>query len=317
MTTDRRLLDQGADQFEAALLRSAQRDAASVTPERTLIALGAGFAAGGATSASTALATIGASKAGAVATGKAAALSALKTLPAAKVLAWLGLGAAGAAVTLAVIHSRSLLSPAPRLDPASGMIAAPPPRLRSPVPTSNDAAANPKPPAFARQSMLVEPAVPDAVPQPDRVRLPVVRQTGAPDVASVLRNPIPNASNQSAGREEFEPAEAQAEKGALAPPDRLIEEVSILDRARLRLSRLDAAGALQDADTYLARFPDGQLANEAMVIRIRASSISLGRSTAAALAESFLQQHPDSPYAALLKQMFPAHDASPDRDSKR
>ena len=29
--------------------------------------------------------------------------------------------------------------------------------------------------------------------------------------------------------------------------------------------RLDAAGALEDADTYLARFPEGQLAGEAMV----------------------------------------------------
>jgi hypothetical protein len=295
MTTDRRLLDQGADQFEAALLRSAQRDGASATPERTLIALGAGFAAGGATSASTASATIGASKAGAVATGKATALSALKTLPAVKGLAWLGLGAAGAAVTLAVIHSRSLLSPASRLDPASGMIAAPPPRLRSPVPTSNEAAANPEPPALASQSMRVEPAVSDAVPQPDHVRWPVARPTGAQDVASVRRGP--DASNRS----------------ALAPPDVLLEEVSILDRARLRLSRLDAAGALQDADAYLARFPEGQLAGEAMVIRIRASSISLGRSTAAPLAESFLQQHPDSPYAASLRQMFPAHDAAPDR----
>jgi hypothetical protein len=315
MTTDRRLLDQGADQFEAALLRSAQRDGASATPERTLIALGAGFAAGGATSASTASATIGASKAGAAATGKAAALSALKTLPAVKVLAWLGLGAAGAAVTLAVIHSRSLVSPAPRLDPASGAIAAPPPRLRSPVPTSNGAAANPESPALAGQSMLVEPAVSDAVLHPDHVRWPVAPRTGAPDVASVRRGS--DASNRSAGREEFGPAEAQAEQGANAPPDGLLEEVSILDRARLRLSRLDAAGALQDADTYLARFPEGQLAGEAMVIRIRASSISLGRSTAARLAESFLQQHPDSPYAASLRQMFPAHDASPDRDSKR
>jgi hypothetical protein len=312
MTTDRRLLDQGADPFEAALLRSARCDGASAKPERTLIALGAGFAAGSATSASMAPATIGASKAGAVANGKAVALSALKTLPAAKMLAWLGLGAAGAAVTLAVIHSRSLLSPAPRLYPASGTIAAPPSRLRSPVPT---AAAKPESPAFAPQSVLVDPAVSDAVPNPDHVRLPVVRQTGAPDLSSVRRGA--DASSRSAGREESAPAEAQAEKGALAPPDRLIEEVSILDRARLRLSRLDAAGALEDADTYLARFPEGQLAGEAMVIRIRASSISLGRSTAAALAESFLQQHPDSPYAALLRQTFPPHDASPDRDSKR
>src|SRR5260370_42404849 len=95
MNKDRRLVGQGAGPFEAALLRSARRDGASAKHQRTLAALG--LLAGGTTGALKAGAATSASQAGAAAAGKGASLSALKTLSAAKLLTWLGLGAAGGA----------------------------------------------------------------------------------------------------------------------------------------------------------------------------------------------------------------------------
>jgi hypothetical protein len=315
MNSDRRLLDDGADPFEAALLGSARLDGASANHQRTLAALG--LAAGAATGALNtgvaagavkAGAAIGATNVGAAAAGKGVSLSALSV---AKLLTWVGLGAAGGAVTIAVVHSRSLASPLPRLDPPSGMIAAPPGHPRSRTPTSNEAAESVEPPAPAGEAMLVAPAV-SSEPSPERVRLPAARRIGVPGVAAVRRSPY--VSDRSAGRVELAPAAAPPEHVEPATPDALLEEVSVVDRARLRLSRGDAAGARQDADEYLARFPNGRLASEATVIRIRAVLLSQGRSAAAPLAESFLQQHPDSPHAPSLRQVFSTPSrAAPDR----
>jgi hypothetical protein len=307
MNNDRRLLDHGADPFEAALLRSARRDGASATHHRTLAALG--LVASGATSALQAGAATGASQAGAAAAGKGLSLSALKTLSTAKLLTWLGLGAAGGAVTLAVVHSRSLPAP-PRLTPASGVMVAPLPHLRSRVPASNEPVTIQEPSVLAGPSMLVAPPVARVLPPPDRVRLPVARRTEAPPAAATSEQV---AAVVSAPREQVVPVSAPREQVESASPDALLEEVSLLDRARLRLSRRDAAGALQDADAYLARFPGGRLANEATVIRIRAVLLSQGRSAAAPLAESFLRQHPDSPHASSLQQVFSTPSGTPDR----
>ncbi len=297
MNKDRRLVDHGADPFEAALLRSARRDGASAKHQRTLAALG--LLAGGTTGALKAGAATSASQAGAAAAGKGASLSALKTLSAAKLLTWLGLGAAGGAVTLAVVQSRLQLPAPPRLDPAPSVIVAPLPHLRSRVPPSNELVARPEPSVLAGPSTLVEPPVSRVLPPPDRVRPRVARRTEGLSAA-----PAP---------EQVAPAAAPREQVAPAAPDALLEEVSLLDRARLRLSRRDAAGAQQDADAYLARFPDGRLASEATVIRIRAVFLSQGRSAAAPLAEAFLRQHPDSPHASSLRQAFPTPSGAPDR----
>jgi len=307
MNKDRRLVDHGADPFEAALLRSARRDGASAKHQRTLAALG--LLAGGTTGALKAGAATSASQAGAAAAGKGASLSALKTLSAAKLLTWLGLGAAGGAVTLAVVQSRLQLPAPPRLDPAPSVIVAPLPHLRSRVPPSNELVARPEPSVLAGPSTLVEPPVSRVLPPPDRVRPRVARRTEGLSAAPAPEQVAPAA----APREQVAPAAAPREQVAPAAPDALLEEVSLLDRARLRLSRRDAAGAQQDADAYLARFPDGRLASEATVIRIRAVFLSQGRSAAAPLAEAFLRQHPDSPHASSLRQAFPTPSGAPDR----
>src|SRR5260370_36151872 len=127
MTKDRRLVDHGADPFEAALVRSARRDGASAKHQRTLAALG--LLAGGTTGALKAGAATSASQAGAAAAGKGASLSALKTLSAAKLLTWLGLGAAGGAGPPPGPLGRVPQRPPPPRAPRPAAAAPPPPPL--------------------------------------------------------------------------------------------------------------------------------------------------------------------------------------------
>jgi hypothetical protein len=267
MNTDRRLIDGGADPFEAELLRSARSDGASATRQRTLAALG--LAAGAAAGPAKASAAVG--------SGKGVSLSVLKALPTAKLLAWLGVGAVGGAVTVAVVHSRAVSSGVVAFAVPSAATATAPSHVGSPLSASHDSVA--QAPESERPQALVERPLADALPAPARVRS-----------TAAARQLPPESSRQV----------------ETAPPDALAEEVLLLDRARLRLSSSDAVGALEDANAYLARRPTGRLANEARIIQIRAVLLSKGRLGAAPLAQAFLEQNPESPYAPSLRQMFAA-----------
>ncbi len=86
--------------------------------------------------------------------------------------------------------------------------------------------------------------------------------------------------------------------------DSLLEEASILDRARWQLSQRDGAGARKTAEGYLERFPRGRLAAEAEAVRIHATLLTDGRAAAAPLAQAFLRAHPDSPHAPALRRIL-------------
>jgi len=102
----------------------------------------------------------------------------------------------------------------------------------------------------------------------------------------------------------------KASPRAVGSADSLMEEASLLDRARLLLVQRDGAGALRIADGYLARFPQGRLASEAQVIRIRAALLTGGPAVAAPLARAFLRAHPDSPHAEALRKISQAAPAA-------
>jgi hypothetical protein len=95
--------------------------------------------------------------------------------------------------------------------------------------------------------------------------------------------------------------------------DSLMEEASLLDRARLLLVQRDGAGARQIAEAYLVRFPQGRLAGEAEAIRVRAALLTGGPAAAAPLARTFLRAHPDSPHAAALRKILQAAPAENDQ----
>jgi outer membrane protein assembly factor BamD (BamD/ComL family) len=97
------------------------------------------------------------------------------------------------------------------------------------------------------------------------------------------------------------------------PADSLLEEVSLLDRARASLGRHDGTGALRAAEDYLAQFPNGRLRMEAAVIRVYALLLAKGLSAAGPAAEDFVRRHPDSPHAARLRRILAASAQVADR----
>jgi hypothetical protein len=90
---------------------------------------------------------------------------------------------------------------------------------------------------------------------------------------------------------------------------KLAEEVAALDRARHMVSlRPEAAIALLDA--YDRDFPRGDLAPEALVLRIDALVRSGKTAAAAALGGAYLSAHPRSPHADRIRAMLGQKDES-------
>ncbi|HET6284529.1 MAG TPA: hypothetical protein VFH73_26470 [Polyangia bacterium] len=258
MNPESRLSEDGADEFEAKLLRSARTDGASANRERTLAALaiaGTAALAGG----------VGAAKAKGVLAG------ALRRLGSLKMLAVMSLVVAAGAVGVAAYKRDA----GPAAD-AHAMVD------RAPTLQPRNVAGAPALPS------ATEPPVP-AMPS-DRPALP------SPSVAAP-RSRVTKARSRP----------------ALATADSLLQEVAILDRARGQLLERDGVAAARTADSYLARFPNGRLAGEAKVIRIRAALLTGGHAAAAPLAESFLRQHPDSPHAPELRKILRAAAAAGNR----
>ncbi|HEY2899271.1 MAG TPA: hypothetical protein VGL59_01760 [Polyangia bacterium] len=141
-------------------------------------------------------------------------------------------------------------------------------------------------------------AAPALVPPP-ALALPLV-VAPEPTVAA----PIPGATAERTGAR-FSSTGKTATK-ASPSADTLLEEVSIVDRARQQLVDGDGIAAAQTARAYLVRFPRGRLAGEAEVIRIRAALLTGGSAVAAPLAAAFLRAHPDSPHAPALRKIVRA-----------
>ena len=65
----------------------------------------------------------------------------------------------------------------------------------------------------------------------------------------------------------------------------------VVDAMRRLRRGHDPRAALRGLDAYLARFPDGDLAEEVLALAIEARS-ALGDATACSLAEQYLQRYP-------------------------
>jgi hypothetical protein len=87
------------------------------------------------------------------------------------------------------------------------------------------------------------------------------------------------------------------------PEPRLAEEVAALDRAR-RLVANDPAKALRALDDYEQRFPSGDLAPEALVLRVEAFVRAGERARAESLALAHLSRHPRSPHAKRIRTIL-------------
>jgi hypothetical protein len=128
-------------------------------------------------------------------------------------------------------------------------------------------------------------------------------QSDIPAPAVTVPDPVAVRSSPEA------PPRAQAASPLVAPPQenrdepRLAEEVAALDRAR-RMVPLRPEAAIELLDAYDRSFPHGDLAPEALVLRIDAL-VRSGRGAAAeALGAAYLAQHPRSPHAQRIRAMI-------------
>jgi hypothetical protein len=84
---------------------------------------------------------------------------------------------------------------------------------------------------------------------------------------------------------------------------KLAEEVAALDRAR-QMVPLHPEAAIELLDAYDRSFPHGDLAPEALVLRIDALVRSGRRAAAEALGAAYLAAHPRSPHAQRIRAMI-------------
>jgi TolA-binding protein len=88
---------------------------------------------------------------------------------------------------------------------------------------------------------------------------------------------------------------------AASEPSPLAAEVASLESARAALASGRPGDALGALDRYGRDFPRGHLSPEAAVLRIQALATAGDRARSRALADAFLRDHPDSPYAPRLR----------------
>ncbi len=290
-----RLLDDGANDFERTLLRSAKRD--RMHPDRKrILAAGIGTAAGGAT-------LLGATKAAAAAKGGAK----LGTLALVK---WLGIGLATVAATagtarLVIDRQAHEATEAPVTVGTVPTNAS----ARGPARVSPPAApemAEEAPPAIATATIVASASVATAIPSELPEPMVVHRDVPVPVPATVRSAPSVEpalapvaAHTEAASAPAPAPiAEPAATTAARVPASYLDEQLALLGKARAALDANDAAGAMRALDAYGARFPQGSLGEEAELLRVRATAQSGDGAGARRLAEAFLKRHPTSPYAA-------------------
>jgi hypothetical protein len=276
MSDPRRLLAQGADDFERALLRAAQDDRPAHDRRGVLLAsLGLPTVV-----SNTAAASGGASVAGA---GAKAGVTVL--------VKWVGVASVAAVATAGTVgvvqsSSREHASHAAVVERASHLAAATvtaaprsPPREIEPAPVVQP------PEAVATEAAEPAPPVVTRAPSPPRAPLPQAPAKAAPAPAdgstapAQVPSPVPRSNP-------------------------LGDEIAALDVARAALRTHRPADALVALDAYENRFIVGALRPEAVVVRIEAL-LALGRQEQARqLAHDFLAAHPESPLAARVRSML-------------
>jgi hypothetical protein len=272
MTDPQRLKDEYAGDLQGQLLRSVASDAPRRTAhQRTLVALGFGGAALGIPSATTAAA---ATKVGAAATF-------------AVIAKWVGIGmatavvAAGAAYEAPRLMGRGESSVAAPIDQAPG---------RLPVGEVNRAPA--PSPLQASESSHAENALADENP----VGIPAAGVSPPP--APRLPRSVPTAARDT----NTDPPSPSPRVEAPEPPG-LSREVAMLDSARQMVST-NPAGTLRALDDYQSQFPHGDLAPEALVLRIEALVRSGQQPRADKLAREYLERNPGSPHARKIRTLL-------------
>ncbi len=142
------------------------------------------------------------------------------------------------------------------------------------------------------------PAPPPAAPPPP---VAVASTVFAPPPPVETAPPPPVVSVASAAPP---PVSAPKKPPPAAPAaSSLTREVATLGRARSALAAHDPDGAMRALDEYRAEFPNGKMASEETVLRVQVLMAKGQRAQAKALADSFVAQHPDSPFASQVQRL--------------
>jgi hypothetical protein len=79
------------------------------------------------------------------------------------------------------------------------------------------------------------------------------------------------------------------------------EQMRLIEAARAAVANGNASAALGAISSFNAKFPHGSFGQEAAVLRIEALGLEGNQQKAAALARSFLAQHPNSPHVNVVQ----------------
>lgn len=182
-----------------------------------------------------------------------------------------GVIAASAVVALVLLGVSHRAPPAPKASLIATPTVAP-----SPVP--------------APQAALAAAAEPVASPLPPVEPASDAASTGA----SAQKSTAKSVSKTVASSLSPAPADSASD---------LSEQLQLIDAARAAVASGNASAASQALSSYGAKFPHGSFGQEAAVLRIETVDLQGNHGQAAALARTFLAQHPNSPHVSLVQRI--------------
>lgn len=222
--------------------------------------------------------TLTAIAAGTAITVATAATSAASPVGASVVLKWLGVGALLGFATAGSVSVALERSTPPAPPPAhvrslaAQVVEAPSPKLTAPTPAPID----------VEPSEKIEP------------------RAGGNDPSAVVADPV-TAPGPSTG----------VLPSPVTSSEKLLQEVKMLDRAKSALSSGNGSAALSALDEHDRSFPNGALAPEATVLRVRALVLAGNRSAALGIARNVVRANPESAHATALRNLLPELGSNP------
>lgn len=321
MSEIRRLLDEDATLRERALLRAASSDRPTDAKarERTLAALGLAASVGG-------VATVAQVK------GAAKAVGLVQKLAGVSLFKWSVVVLSVAAVTTGILATKSgpllptstsraatngVLNGVP--NPASGALPFAPSTPSTPVTPATPATPVTPAPAHERAASPEgtskregrehgsDSAEPAADPRPtgrtaSPIPAPAHSENPSRDVSKLTPNPDIPGPVATDSPSALPPIAAPTASSS----DPLSEQVVVLDRGRALLAAGDGAGCLRAINDFRRRFPRGALAPEATVLEVRARLAKGDRVGASAVAHTFAEENPKSPYRTRILEIVAA-----------
>jgi hypothetical protein len=287
-----RLLDDGNDDLGSRLLRSAERDRPSPAATRRAMRV----AASAASVAGLGVAAAAASSSGALVKG---------------VITWLVIGGLGG--TVVSVGARQLIEPgtdrkqqaarsrvhddtrptsvsvrSPEPETAAATTEVPALEIPAPAQAASAARALALPSGHRASDSQQRASTPELAPSPRARSEASPPNPPSPPRPSVVHSGVSSAAGST----------PSMERPGFA------DEVTLIDRARQRLSSGDAISTLSLLSAYQAAFPGGHFLPEALALRVEALAAAGRATNARQAAERFLSEYPGHPLSARVRAVM-------------